>query len=71
MKIKIVDAKCPYCKTIFGTSAFGSNWAQTLRGQYAPSETSHICPVCEKESIITLSCTYRYSSKKKKSGGEA
>lgn len=66
MKTNIIDTKCPYCKTIFKTSAFGSSWAQCLWGQYAPEEIAYTCPDCNQESIVSVSCNYRYSAKKKK-----
>jgi len=66
MKTNIIDAKCPYCKTAFETSAFGSNWAQSLWGQYAPSQITHICPNCNQESIVTITQTYKYSARKKR-----
>lgn len=65
MNTKIIDAKCPYCKTTFKTSAFGSGaWAQCLWGQYAPSEINHTCPNCGEICSISLMQTYRYSAKK-------
>jgi len=66
MKTKIIDAKCPYCKTQFTTSTFGSNWATNLWGEYASSQTTYICPNCKRESIVTLTCTYKYNAKKAK-----
>jgi endogenous inhibitor of DNA gyrase (YacG/DUF329 family) len=64
MNTKIIDAKCPYCKTEFTTSAFGSDWARTLWGEYSSTTTKHTCPKCGKESVVSLTCTYRYSAKK-------
>lgn len=67
MNTKIIDAKCPYCKTEFKTSAFGSKWAQDLWGEYCSPTTNHTCPKCGKESVVSLTQTYRYSAKKIKS----
>jgi endogenous inhibitor of DNA gyrase (YacG/DUF329 family) len=64
MKTNIIDAKCPYCKTEFTTSTFGSNWAQVLWGQYPSDNTDHICPKCGKKSNVSLVCTYHYYAKK-------
>ncbi len=66
MITKIIDAKCPYCKTTFETSAFGSDWAKTFWGEYASNETDHKCPQCGNTSIVKLTRTYRYTAKKKK-----
>ena len=64
MKNIINDAKCPYCRAVFKTSAFGSKWAQCLWGEYASSETTHICPQCGKESIVAITQITRYSARK-------
>jgi len=63
MNSKTIDAKCPYCKMEFKTSLM-NNWAQVLWGQYSPSSTKHICPFCQKESLVSLTQIYRYSAKK-------
>jgi hypothetical protein len=65
MNTKIIDSKCPYCKTVFKTSAFGSNWAGVLWGEYSSSSTAHTCPNCGNECVISLTQIYRYSAKKK------
>ena len=66
MYSKTIDAKCPYCKAAFTTSAFGSSWAQCLWGEYAPSSVTHKCERCGKESEVKLTRTYRYSATKLK-----
>ena len=66
MITKIIDAKCPYCKEVFKTSAFGSDWARSLWGEYSSNETTHECPKCGNKSIIKLTQTYRYSARKEK-----
>lgn len=66
MRSKIIDAKCPYCKTEFKTSAFGSDWARSLWGEYSSDRTRHSCPSCGKESMVSLTRTYRYSAAKVK-----
>jgi endogenous inhibitor of DNA gyrase (YacG/DUF329 family) len=64
LNTKIIDAKCPYCKTEIKTSAFGSRWAQCLWGEYAPNSINHTCPSCGKEIIVSVNQTFRYSAKK-------
>lgn len=67
MNTVIKDAKCPYCKQEFKTSAFGEgSWARMLWGEYCPSKIEHTCPNCNGISEITLTQTYRYHAKKAK-----
>jgi len=68
MKQNIIDAKCPYCRTQFVTSAFRDTWAMPLWGQYPSDSIDHICPKCGKKSNVSLVCTYRYYAKKIKEG---
>ena len=66
MKTKIIDARCPYCKEVFKTSAFGSDWARSMWGEYSSDQTRHTCPKCGKECIVSLTQTYKYSARKDK-----
>ena len=70
MKHKIIDAKCPYCKQEFKTSAFGSSWAQTLWGEYASDVTRHTCPKCGKQCLVSATQTVKYSAKKIKEAAD-
>ena len=68
MKNRVVNAKCPYCKTEFVTSAIGSgSWAQSLWGQYAPDTINHTCPGCGEISEVTVIQISKYSARKLRS----
>ena len=66
MKTKVINAKCPYCKREFTTGISGGRWEQILWGQYSSDETTHTCPKCNKQSIVSLTETFRYSARKMK-----
>jgi len=67
MKKKIIDAKCPYCKTEFSTSTYySSRWATILWDDRSSTFVTHTCPQCQKKCVVTATQTVRYTARKLK-----